>query len=200
MPVFRIITLCLAVFPSLLVAQDLKTWHQIPADSLTPVEQALCRKIMEYRSQQGLPPVPVSASLNYVARTHALDLAENHPNVGYCNLHSWSESKEWRRCCYTPDHKNAACMWNKPRELTPYRGDGFEIAFYTSARFNDPEEYADFILESWKNSKGHNALISNREIWRKTNWQAIGFGVYKGYATVWFGKEPDGAGFRIEIK
>lgn len=183
-----------------LFAQYPESKPSITVDSLSAVEKSLYLKIMEYRAQQGLAAITLSSSLTYVAQTHAVDLANNHPNVGYCNLHSWSESRNWKRCCYTPDHKNAPCMWNKPRELTSYPGDGYEIAFYTNARFTDPDEYAAVILEGWKKSPGHNAMISNKGLWRKSTWNAIGIGVYKGFACVWFGKEADAPGFRIQIR
>lgn len=60
-----------------------------------------------------------------------------------CNLHSWASSSKWYTpflslpspslcplyslsfiirsgCCYYSDHRNAACMWNKPREIDGY--------------------------------------------------------------------------------
>jgi uncharacterized protein YkwD len=46
-------------------------------------------------------------------------------------------------------------------------------------------------LESWKGSPGHNAVILNEGIWSDSNWKAIGVGIYKGYAVIWFGEEPD---------
>ena len=75
-------------------------------------------------------------------------------------------------------------MWDKPRELTSYHGDGFEIAFWCSADAN-----ANEALESWKSSSGHNEVIINSGIWRDNPWQAIGIGIFGSYAVVWFGTE-----------
>jgi uncharacterized protein YkwD len=49
---------------------------------------------------------------------------------------------------------------------------------------------ANYALESWKESSGHNAVIINQGIW-KNQWNAIGVGVFKGFAVVWFGNEID---------
>jgi uncharacterized protein YkwD len=77
-------------------------------------------------------------------------------------------------------------MWVKPRELTSYLGNGFEIAFITSG-----EASAINALNSWKKSSGHNAVIINQGIWKNSNWNAIGIGLFKGFAVVWFGQEYD---------
>lgn len=82
-------------------------------------------------------------------------------------------------------------MWDKPRELTNYKGDGFEIAFYSTFKYISPEARAKDILESWKKSPHHNMVIINGDIWRDVVWKAFGVGVYGEYADVWFGKETD---------
>jgi exopolysaccharide biosynthesis protein len=46
-------------------------------------------------------------------------------------------------------------------------------------------------LKSWKGSASHNAVIINSGMWKKSDWKAIGIGMYNGYACVWFGEEPD---------
>ena len=84
-------------------------------------------------------------------------------------------------------------MWDKPRELTNYQGDGYEIAFYSSFKYNSPAAFARDILDGWKKSPGHNEVIVNKGIWKNVNWQAIGIGIYGEYANVWFGKEKDTA-------
>ena len=109
-------------------------------------------------------------------------------------MHSWSENPAWSSCCYTPDHKQAKCMWDKPRELTNYRGDGFEISYWSTKQFLTPEEAAIDMLEGWKKSPGHNDMIINRNTWKSVKWKAIGIGIYGGYADVWFGEEEDSAG------
>lgn len=193
----RILLFAAILFSSALaIAQENINVVLVPENSLSPVEQHLYTIINEYRATKGLAAVSLSPSLNLVARTHAIDLAENCPDKGSCNLHSWSNKGNWAACCYTSDHSKAACMWNKPRELTSYQGDGFEIAFWTDARYANDEEYAVAILDGWKQSNGHNEVIINRGIWKNNDWKAIGIGVYNGYAVVWFGREEDPAGIQ----
>ncbi len=142
--------------------------------------------INDYRVSKGLSKIPISPSLNKVAALHVKDLADNHPDNSPCNLHSWSDKGSWSSCCYTPDHAKASCMWNKPRELTSYKGDGYEIAAWSSNNIT-----AKYALEIWKSSSGHHNVIINASTWSNHTWKAIGGAIYKGYAVVWFGKEED---------
>jgi uncharacterized protein YkwD len=155
-------------------------------------EMNLYNLVMQYRQQNGLPIIPLSPSLTYVAQTHCKDLVVNKPKTANCNLHSWSSNGSWSSCCYTADHKQATCMWNKPRELTNYKGNGYEIAFYIWSSANayytaTPEE----ALAGWKSSEGHNSVILNKSLWKSAHWNSIGIGIYRGYATIWFGEEKD---------
>lgn len=161
--------------------------------TITDEEYKLYKMINAYRQSKGLTHIPLSKSLTYVAQQHCNDLVNNKPDLkGNCNPHSWSRTKKWVACCYTSDHKNAACAWSKPKELTNYQGRGYEIACGSS----DPI-YSDYVmtpkyaLASWKKSPGHNALIVNSDIWKNHKWRAIGIGIYKGFAMVWFGKDKD---------
>ncbi|WP_230467538.1 CAP domain-containing protein [Lujinxingia vulgaris] len=143
--------------------------------------------IMAYRAENGLPELPLSPSLSAVAAAHVDDL-NAHPETtdGECNLHSWSDQGSWTACCYTPDHAEASCMWDKPRELSDYPGDGYEISAMST--FMAP----DNALRLWQNSPGHNAVILNEGSW-STPWGAIGVGIAGQYAHVWFGREADPA-------
>jgi hypothetical protein len=157
------------------------------AQVLNEEEKELYRIIMAYRDQIGLPKIPLSASLSVVAQTHVKDLAANRPDRNGCNLHSWSSNGSWAPCCYTPDHAQANCMWSKPRELTKYPGNGYEISHWDGSE----NATAAGALGSWKQSSGHNAVIVNQGIWSSHPWKAIGIGIYNGYAVVWFGEEAD---------
>lgn len=160
-----------------------------PAETvcLSAEEKKLYDRMMDYRKTKGLAAIPLSAKLTQVAHAHAKDLAENHdPKQTRCNLHSWSKNGSWTSCCYTADHKQAACMWNKPREIAGYESNGYEISYFFSAGAD-----AESGLEGWKQSTGHNQMIINDGIWKKINWNAIGIGFYKEYGVVWFGDKPD---------
>lgn len=161
-----------------------------PDVCLSADEKKLLELINAYRKKNRLPAVEVSASLSYVAQVHAKDLAENKPDKDPCNMHSWSDKGAWSSCCYTPDHKEAKCMWTKPSELTEYKSNGYEICTMTSGAKLEPQE----ALNSWKQSKLHNQVILSQGMWKKYPFKAIGIGMYKNYATVWFGTEQDPAG------
>lgn len=177
---------------NIVIAQQSSQSNKTISVCLSNSEMKLYNLVMEYRLQNGLPSIPLSASLCFVAQQHCKDLINNKPKTSVCNMHSWSSNGSWSSCCYTPNHKNAACMWNKPRELTNYKGNGYEIAFYVwssaSATYTaEPEE----ALKGWKGSPGHNDVIINKNIWKSANWNSIGIGIYYGYATIWFGEEKD---------
>jgi hypothetical protein len=155
---------------------------------MTADEFALAQLINQYRQDNGLDPVQLSSSLTFVAHTHAQDLVDNMPNVGECNLHSWSDAGEWGACCYTPDHAAAQCMWDKPGELTDYPGNGYEISAMSGGGIT-PE----MALELWQGSAPHNDVILNQDIWQSSPWGAMGVGIVDGYANVWFGEESDPA-------
>jgi uncharacterized protein YkwD len=163
---------------------------------LSANERELAILINEYRSSKGLDKVPISKSLSRVAQLHARDLVENEPfDENKCNPHSWSTGKSWEACCYDSGHSNPECMWDKPRQITDYSGDGYEIIM-ASIDGNEPtrEVSAEKALNSWKGSPNHNAAILNKNTWKKVEWLAMGVGIYQGYAAVWFGREPDEAG------
>jgi hypothetical protein len=180
--------------PLLLHPQENKRCGSPKSVCLIEAEQELATLINEYRAEKGLSQIELSSSLSYVAQVHAQDLLSNKDRPSRCNLHSWSDKGDWTSCCYTPDHKQSECMWNKPAELTDYPGLGYEIAYFTTSTFNTPLLTAQDILNAWKGSSGHNAVIMNEGIWRSVSWKAMGIGIYKGYATVWFGKEKDPVG------
>ncbi|MBL7848361.1 MAG: hypothetical protein JNL40_12910 [Cyclobacteriaceae bacterium] len=147
-------------------------------------EKKLYDFIMSYRKSKRLKPIPYSEKMTRVAQTHVRDLVEHfdYENRGDCNPHSWSDKGSWTPCCYTPDHRQAKCMWNKPKEISGYEGEGYEIAFYSSDHAEALEA-----LEGWKGSTGHNPLLVNSGTWSTLEWKAIGVGIYGQYAVVWFG-------------
>ena len=159
-------------------------------------EYLLYAMIMFYRDEYNLPKIPLSKSLTFVAQSHCYDLVNNKPDIGtLCNAHSWSDKGIWSSCCYTEDHAQSKCMWNKPREMTPYSEIGFEIACGTNDQdFSDFVMTAEYALESWKASQPHNDVILNRGVWADYPFGAIGVAIYKDFACVWFGPAIDAEG------
>ena len=165
---------------------------------LSQAEQALYRRIMDYRKENGLPPIPPSRSLSFVAKLHVLDLESNTLPTS-ANYHSWSSNGPWRSVNYTPDHRLSKFMWTKPSELTRYRGNGYEIV-----HMNSESATCQGAFLAWKASGPHNAVLLNQGDWRRLDWGAIGVGIYGRYAAVWFGERtdpeatvPDGPGGRL---
>jgi uncharacterized protein YkwD len=159
----------------------------ITAACLTAEESRLYELMMDYRKSKGLGSIPLSEKLTQVAHAHAKDLADHYQlDPDRCNPHSWSKKGNWTPCCYTSDHKQAKCMWDKPKEIAGYEGAGYEIAYYSSTGAKAAES-----LAGWQKSSGHNPLIVNEGIWQKAKWKAIGIGFYKSYGVVWFGELAD---------
>ncbi len=157
-----------------------------PITGLSQEEHELYVLINDYRVANGLPEIPLSVSLTVVARAHVQDLIDHGSTVlsETCNLHSWSDHGDWTGCCYTSDHAQAQCMWDKPGELTNYPSAGFEIS--VSGAFS-----AAGALSSWQGSPGHDDVIMNRGTWEDSTWRAIGVGIEGGYSHVWFGTSND---------
>jgi hypothetical protein len=159
-----------------------------PVTACSAVGLELIDLVNAYRADNGLPAIPASPSLCVVSSAHTRDLADHSPHTapGGCNMHSWSDQGDWSPCCYTPDHAEAQCMWDKPRELTDYPGNGYENAYRGSS---DPAA----ALAGWMSSPGHNDVILNRGIWASQPWRALGADVHDGFAVLWFGREVDPA-------
>lgn len=167
---------------------------------LTSEEQKLYKMINEYRKSKGLQKIVQSKQLTIVAKLHARDLHFNRPFVEGrplstfdCSMHSWSENGPWTACCYTDDHKDPDCMWDKPSELTSYTGTGYEIAYGYGNKndFIGKEIQAEDALDGWKNSRGHNPIIINKNEWQQVEWKAIGLAIFRDFAIVWFGSSVD---------
>lgn len=169
-----------------------------PGYCLTMEEAKLAALTNEYRRANGLPDAPLSRSLSTVAQWHVKDLQLNNPNSGTdsrgqaCNMHSWSNKGFWSPVCYTPDHYYASGMWLKPKEIT--RGIYTEYGYEIAARVIGADISAERALNAWKKSAGHNNVILEQGGWEGYQWPAMGIGIYKSYAVIWFGEITDPAG------
>lgn len=181
-------TFVLAILTLFLIQASQAPARDPEALCLSKEEKKLYDLIMQYRKSKKLNSIPLSAKLSQVAQVHARDLAENYsfsPD-NTCNPHSWSDKGDWSDCCYTNDHKQAKCMWDKPKEISGYEKPGYEIAYYSSAGASAQEG-----IDGWKVSPSHNPLLINSGMWSKVQWKAIGVGIYKEYGIVWFGELED---------
>lgn len=177
----------LIVFLMVIAFQPLFAQHQIPDDfCIGSNELKLYNLINKYRKEHKLPEIALSKNLCYVAKLHVSDLQYNRPDTAGCNLHSWSAEGDWAECCYGRDKFNNTCMTSKPKELTSYPGNGYEIAFWESV-----DAIPEVVLDLWLSSSASNDLILNKNIWKDKAWKAFGVGILKGYAVVWFGADAD---------
>lgn len=162
-----------------------------PASPASARQKAMAEAVNRYRQSRGLERLPLSASLSRVAQAHLADLEANHRPGGRCNMHSWSPRGDWTPCCYTPDHAQAACMWNKPKELTggAYSTPGYEIVAHYSEAMTPA-----MAVEIWRDSAPHDAMVLNRGTWARSTWRAMGAAFGRHYAVVWFGESADPAG------
>lgn len=170
-----------------------------PSGCLNSDEEQLAQLVNEYRAENALPPIPVGQNLTDVAQWHTADLAYASFVSGTfgqdpsCNLHTWYgiPGAPYTTCCYTSDHAQAACMWNKPGEVSggSYSPYGFEIAAWGYST-------VEAALDGWKNSSGHDDVILNNPPWNNYTWRAMGIGVdpINRWYFVWFADtvDPDG--------
>jgi hypothetical protein len=160
-----------------------------PGFCLTEPEWKLYRMINEYRRQYDLPPVPLSTSLCFVAKTHVKDLFLNHPDQDPCNSHSWSAKGPWKPFCYPGDENKKGSVWDKPKELTKYNSKGYEIVYWENSAV-----LIDSVISFWKSIDYFNSFLMNTGKWQGKRWNAIGIGIWENYAVAWFGEVPDPEG------
>ena len=175
-------------------SEETRIIDALKAMGVSEKEAKLYYIINAYRESQGLQKLSFSKSLTIVARTHVSDsntyTPENQRDSRGMqgNLHSWSNHGSWTPVVYTSDHEYAANMWSKPRELTSYTGNGYEISSWYSGSIT-PED----ALDLWKNSSGHNAVMTTQGNW--SDLKTMGVAIDGKYAHVWFGSVADPAGY-----
>jgi len=191
----RLLRFCLFCFVTLsgettLFSQAVKEGPSVPAGfCISSQEMKLYNMINEYRNRFDLPPVPLSKSLCFVASSHVKDLFFHHPDHPPCNFHSWSDKGPWKPFCYPRDENKKNSVWDKPKELTKYKGKGFEIVYWENNPVN-----IDSIIPFWKSIDYFNGFLMNTGKWEGKKWNAIGIAIYENYASAWFGEIPDTTG------
>lgn len=178
--------------------QENQVIEALKAMGLSEKEAKLYYMINAYRESLGLPKLSFSKSLTEVARAHVRDsntyTPENQVDSRGMqgNLHSWSGNGSWTRLVYTDDHYYGNGMWSKPREITNYTGNGYEISSWSSGMIS-PER----ALNLWKNSLGHNSIMTTQRN-GDVDWSFIktmGVSIDGHYAHVWFGSDADPNGY-----
>lgn len=150
------------------------------------IESNLFENINLLRMDYGMPELQLSASLSYVAELHVNDLQNNNPDTSICNLSSWSDQGEWTPCCYTKYLYNPDCMWDKPKELTPFNYRGYELVTFFEEDFN-----TDSIINLWSDSKETLDMILTRANYANKKWICAGIGISENYIALWFGQRRD---------
>src|ERR1035437_4201732 len=120
---------------------------------ISPLEYKLYPMINAYRQRYDLPPIPLSKSLCQVASTHVSDLFFHHPDQGSCNAHSWSDKGSWKPFCYPRDENKKNSVWDKAKELTKYKGKGYEIVYWENNAV-----VIDSIIAFWKSMDYFNKI------------------------------------------
>lgn len=175
--------------------ENTKEFKSLVNQGLSKKQAELYLLINEYRVEKGLKKLSLSKSLTKVAVTHVKDSNDNHPenlidkaSGQKGNLHSWSISDKWTGMAYTPDHKWKEYMWNKPKELTAYKGKGYEISYQNLGKATPKGA-----LNGWKGSVLHNNVIIGVGDWKDL--ATMGVGIDGQYAHVWFGFDEDPNGY-----
>jgi len=171
----------------LVIIISIHAQSKIPKDfCISEDEFRLYELINAIRSEHKLPLIKLSKSLSFVAKEHVLDLNLNHPDTSICNLHSWSSRGNWTACCYQPYVYDQKCMWNKPDELTNYRANGYELAYWDESVI-----IPDSIIGLWKDVPEALEMILTQGKWGNKKWYALGVGILNNYVAVWFGGRTD---------
>jgi hypothetical protein len=145
-------------------------------------ETILFNMINDMRRQNKLPSIPLSLDLCKVAQIHIADLIKWKPQEKGCSLHSWSGSGKWTSCCNTKEVFGIQCMKSKPREITGYLGDGYELIYWGEDNAIPAEAAA-----LWKEVGASSDMILSKGKWSGYQWKALGAGIKSGYAVLWLG-------------
>lgn len=162
-----------------------------PGQCVTAAEAELVQLVNAYRVQNGRPALPATRWLSSTAQWHAWDSETNgHTFVPPCGPHSWSGARPdlWTAVCYTPDHAQAAQMWNKPSQISGgrYIGTGYELI-----AFAGPPQTPQGALAQWQGSPAHNTVILQQGVWAGVNLTGLGVSIQGATATLWFGDGAD---------
>lgn len=156
---------------------------------ITVAEDQLFNRVNQFRIENGKTSIENSISLSYVAKLHVDDLLENHPDTSICNLSSWSDKGDWTACCYNSYVPNPDCMWDKPKEITPFKYRGYELVLYFEEEFN-----VDTVMQLIQSSKEARDMVLTNGNYKQKKWICGGFGINDNYVSIWFAQRLDNQG------
>lgn len=179
---YTLLLVSILTFPSVIFSQNM-----IPEEfCMSNDEFNLFDRINVLRSDYDKKEIQLSSSLSYVAQAHVVDLETNRPDTSICNSSSWSDKGNWTPCCHNSYVHNPDCMWDKPKELTPYPYRGYELVTYFEDEFNN-----DSIISLWSDSRDVLDMILTRGSYEKKNWICGGVSIGNNYVSLWFGQRRD---------
>lgn len=149
-------------------------------------EVTLANHINRFRQRNDLETLKLSPALSYVADVHVKDLYLNFNPYGVCNLHFWSDRGRWKPCCPAGETEELKCMYDKPYELTGYKGKGFELVFYQNSPVSP-----DGVFEYWRTDSAFMQMVLEKGRFDDKKWNAMGVALFEGYASVWLGERAD---------
>lgn len=77
-------------------------------------------------------------------------------------------------------------MKSKPREITGYPGDGYELIYW-----GEDNATPAGAAELWNQVEASSDMILSRAKWSGYQWKALGVGLKDGYAVLWLGDAED---------
>lgn len=196
----RILALLLLQFPMFfglaVNAQDATAFKASDKENtLNQEETLLFNLINDLRITNKLSAIPLSADLCLVAQTHINDLLVSKPQESGCSLHSWSNAGKWSPCCHSKDPSGLQCMKSKPKEITGYTGNGFELIYW-----GEDMATASEATDLWKKVEASMDMLLCKGKWKTYQWKAMGVGIKEGYAILWLGDKADANQITQDIK
>ena len=161
---------------------DMFSGNDSVVTSLSQDETILFNMINDMRRQNKMPSIPLSSDLCKVAHVHINDLIVSKPQEKGCSLHSWSAKGKWTECCNTKDALGLQCMKSKPKEITGYPGNGYELIYWEEQDATPADAAA-----LWQQVDASADMILSRGKWKNYQWKAMGVGLREGYAVLWLG-------------
>lgn len=149
-------------------------------------ELKLVELINRFRVENKQPAIGLSRSLSFVAKTHVNDLQMHKQDTSICNAHSWSDKGNWKSCCFNNYVNSNDCMWDKPKELTPYPYRGYEMVFSEEGIVD-----VDSVFRLWRTTEEAADMLLTRNMHSDKKWLALGVGVSENYVSLWFGQRSD---------